>query len=119
MSKQTVAEFLVKFREIPGKLGTTSDTITQTEEIKKEQTIAVPRLTPKQKAEELYACYCRIIAQTNKEFSTEIVNFSISFSILAKECALIGAKECQKEMSHIGHYDYCYWEEVIGELEMI
>ena len=80
-------------------------------------------LTPKQKAEELYTFYRNVIwgvcvcgRNVIWDVHGELIQ-EISVSPHAKQCALYAAKECQKEMNHIGHYDYFYWVEVIAEIE--
>jgi len=68
--------------------------------------------TPKQKAKELFNYYYILIQEIGGELGQEIL-----VSILAKECALLAIKECQKLMFDIFHYDYYYWEEVKNEIK--
>ena len=71
-------------------------------------------LRPKQRAEDLInKMYYIANYSDNKNYISKI------HWLRAIECALVAAKECQKEMNDIGHYDFYYWEEVIIELTMI
>ena len=74
------------------------------------------KLTPKQKAKELFNYYYILIQEIGGELGQEIL-----VSILAKHCALFAAREVLKEKWNIeveGSYDeYYYWEEVEHEIE--
>jgi hypothetical protein len=74
------------------------------------------KLTPKQKAKELFNHYYILIQDIGGELGQEIL-----VSILAKHCALFAAREVLKEKWNIeveGSYDeYYYWEEVEHEIE--
>jgi hypothetical protein len=74
------------------------------------------KLTPKEKAKELFNHYYILIQDIGGELGQEIL-----VSILAKHCALFAAREVLKEKWNIeveGSYDeYYYWEEVEHEIE--
>jgi hypothetical protein len=74
------------------------------------------KLTPKEKAKELFNHYYILIQDIGGELGQEIL-----LSILAKHCALFAAREVLKEKWNIeveGSYDeYYYWEEVEHEIE--
>jgi hypothetical protein len=74
------------------------------------------KLTPKEKAKELFNYYYILIQDIGGELGQEIL-----VSILAKHCALFAAREVLKEKWNIeveGSYDeYYYWEEVEHEIE--
>ena len=74
------------------------------------------KLTPKEKAKELFDHYHILITAIGGELGQEIL-----VSILAKHCALFAAREVLKEKWNIeveGSYDeYYYWEEVEHEIE--
>ena len=110
MTKQTTVEHLVKFPEISGEANTTSS----------QDTIAINPtnqgkvMTPKQKAKELFTHYHNLIQDIGGELGQEIL-----VSILAKECALFTANQCQKELAEVGHYNHFYWQEVKQEIEKL
>jgi hypothetical protein len=74
------------------------------------------KLTPKEKAKELFNHYYILIQDIGGELGQEIL-----VSILAKHCALFAAREVLKEKWNIeveGSQDeYYYWEEVEHEIE--
>ena len=71
-------------------------------------------MTPKEKAEELFAHYHNLIQSIGGELGQEIL-----VSILAKQCALFAAREVLKEKIYVlAHFDeYYFWEEVERLLE--
>ena len=73
------------------------------------------KLTPKEKAKELFNHYYIIIQNVGGELGQEIL-----VSILAKQCALYAVRQILKEKWNIdvpNKDEYYYWEEVEHEIE--
>ena len=71
------------------------------------------KLTPKEKAKELFNHYYILIQDIGGELGQEIL-----VSILAKHCALFAAREVLQDKWNTEDYDqYHYWEEVEHEIE--
>jgi hypothetical protein len=71
------------------------------------------KLTPKEKAKELFNHYYILIQDIGGELGQEIL-----VSILAKHCALFAARVMLQDKWNKDDYDqYSYWEEVEHEIE--
>jgi hypothetical protein len=74
------------------------------------------KLTPKEKAKELFNHYYILIQDIGGELGQEIL-----VSILAKHCSLYFTREMLKDKfilnSKEGYDEYYYWEEVEHEIE--